>query len=214
MPSPRNKTRKARKCRRVKSAKRPARSGSSYTVRYYDTKPTIQGGKYISPVFDNCKQIYEVIQDDIWASNKRIVVRRLDNHKVILNIPEPSRVEGNAFDDNSDTERSTAKSLVLNDSDGDFTYVGHQVFSFKLLEKIPNYMVNYYIHLTPSGVMKPYIEGKKYMYSLRDKVAVLKASLHIDPTKFVNEQLKEIDAKFKTAKQIPFPFEMIDAGMK
>lgn len=114
----------------------------------------------------------------------------------------------------SGPERTISNSYVFSESEGDFTYVGHQIFTFKLLEKIPNLMANYHVHLTPSGVVRPYMVGKKYMYSLRDKVAVPIKSLHLDPKKYMNEQLKDVDAKFTSAPTIPFPVEMIDAGLE
>ena len=212
----RRNTRKVGKCSYVKQAEVSVRHGkteSRYIVNYYDTKSTTKDKKYISPIFDKCKQIYEIIEDDVWASDKRIVVRKLNNSKVILDIPQPSNMSGDAFYANG-VDRSVSKSVIFNESDGNFTYVGHQVFSFKLLETIPNYKVHYYVYLTPSGIIKPYVEGKKYIYSLRDKVAALKSSLNLDMKKFMNEQLKEVDAKFKTVKMIPFPVTMIDAGME
>jgi hypothetical protein len=216
MPSDRT-TRKARKCPILKKTKIWVLHGkveSSFTINYYSSKPKIEDGKVITHTFDKCKKIYEIIEDDV---NR--VVRRVDNHKVVLNVPIASSTTGDSFETGKSfwdhgEEVTICNSLVFNESEGDFTYVGHQVFSFKLLENIPNYMTEYHVHLTPTGIVKPYIVGKKYMYSLRDKIAVPLKSLNIDRTRYMNEQLKDIDARFRTVDHIPFSVNMIDPGME
>lgn len=215
-----------RKARRVPIKKTTlwvlhSKKGFSFTIHYYDSKSTTEGGKTITHTLDKHKKIYEIIEDNGWSDNRRLIVRRADNHATVLDIPQPSTMSGDSFTDDgqwwlpgaSGPARSISNSFVFHESEGDITYVGHQIFTFKLLEKIPNSVANYHVHLTPSGVVRPYIVGKKYVYSLRDKVAVPLKSLHLDPKKYMNEQLKDVDAKFKTAPTIPFPVEMIDAGL-
>ncbi len=162
---------------------------------------------------DNCKRIYETIYPG-WGGG-RFKVRKVSNRKILLDIPSPVLTMGNARGGDSwDDEISISNSVVFKaTSDSkDYTYVGHQLFSFALLEK-GKVNVDYYVYLTPTGMVKPYVVGKKYIYSLRDKVAATIASLDIDPTKYWNEQIGEVDSKFENVKKIPFPVKMMDAGL-
>jgi hypothetical protein len=208
-----NRTRKVRKCPIIMKANKTVTHGkttSEFTVNYYDSKPKKQGDKFITYTFDNCKKIYEFMDDTKgYTWDKPRVVRKLGNKNVIIDLLYPRYFWGDFFD----VDKSISGSIIFknNDKDNTLTYVGHQIFTFSLLEKSIDFSnVEYIVYLTPSGTVKPYIIGKKYIYSLRDKVAATRESLHLDLTKYITAQ--QIDLKFKNVKKIPFPFTIIDSG--
>lgn len=211
-----NKTRKNSKCPILKKAKRTVthdNTKSEFIVNYYDSKPKEEGDKLITYTFDNCKKIYEITDDKKGQSwSTQLIVRKLSNKKVIFDIPYPNNMWGDSFDDN----KSTSGSIIFkNAADNNYTYVGYQVFSFSLLEKSKKFIyVDYQVYLTSSGLVKPYIITDKYVYSLRDKVAATKESLRLDSKKYINEQIQDVDSKFKNVKKIPFPIKMIDNGLE
>ena len=215
------KTRKARKCSLLKKTRRWVlhnKSPTSFPVRYYNSKIIVDGESVKTFTIDKCKKIYEITDIRNFVEG-RLIIRKVNNGKLLLDIREPAYQYGNEFDTRkfwlsnaSGDDLSVSGSIVFKNGD-EYTYFGHQAFSFNLLEKGAVFP-EYHVYLTKSGMVKPYMVTKKYVYSLRDKVDVKIESLKLNPMKYMNQQLQELDLKFNNVKtKIPFPVKMIDDGI-
>ena len=177
-----NKTRKARKC---------SLANKKFKEKYHN-------GIDILYTIDDCKKIYEVTEDSIKGA---FIIRKLSNKKIIMERSRPS----SSIYNNPGKTQTPNNSMIFSDSilgiDGNWTYVGHQVFKFTTLKK--DLILDLFAPLTPSGMLQPYAVSKKYVYLLRDKVAV--------PIKSIN-LTKDVYAQAKNLEKIPFTVEMIDSG--
>jgi hypothetical protein len=179
MPN-RNNTRKVRKCSLVGK--------------------TLKNNKGGLQTINNCKQMYNV--DDSYSSN-RLTVRKISNQKVILDIPTPTQMLYNS----PGVRRDPNNSVMFNyPGDSEWTYVGHQVFSFSPLKDDKfSFSTDLIAPVTISGIVRPYAITDKYVYFLREKVVVPKKLLDLS---------KDVHLQLKNMKTIPFSVKMIDAGVE